>query len=72
MEAFLWGLLYIPSPPEVICGQMIVFTVFTIATGTEVVLVPKAVGTARLEVQVWVECGRNKLDHMAFMYIILQ
>lgn len=69
MEAFLWDLLYIPSPPEVICGQIIVFTV---ATGTEVVLVPKAVGTARLEVQVWVECGRNKLDHMAFMYIILQ
>lgn len=48
----MWVLLYIPSPPEVTCGQMIVFTV---ATGTEVVLVPKVVGTARLEVQVWLE-----------------
>ena len=44
-----------------LCGQMIGFT---FATGTEVVLVPKAVGTARLEVEVWVGCGGNKLEHM--------
>ena len=41
--------------------------VFPVATGTEVALVPKAVGTARLEVEVWVEGARNKLNYMAFM-----
>ena len=53
-----------PLPPEALCGQMIGFTV---ATGTEVVLVPKAVGTARLEVEVWVECGMQ----LFFSYCLL-
>ena len=65
------GLLFIifhPLPPEAIRGQTIGFT---FATGTEVVLVPKAVGTARLEVEIWVGCGGNKLEHMAFTYMVL-